>query len=339
MGVFNQLAVKEKLKARVAIDGPTGAGKSWTMLQWATILAGGPMSQGGAPIGVVDTENRSAAYYAASPGQKIARVQPFDPPYEFFHLAQRPPYDPRQLAKLIDAAEDDLGTDGVLCIDSLTHYWTGEGGTLQIVDDKGRGNSFVGWSEGTPAQRMLIDRIIHAPFHVITTMRSKMEYRIDEVQRNGKTTNVPVKIGLAPEQRAGIEYEFTVVADMDLEHTLTVSKTRCDLIDGTVAHAGRSFEVAQTFRDWLGTGVAIVDPDTARALIGMFGQIPEGPARIQAKQMFASKYGSPDRLREDLAAEAADFIATMLPPAPAADQPLEFDPIDMPVDPSDLQEG
>lgn len=242
-------AVKEQLKARVAIDGPTGAGKTWTALQWARIIAG-PEGH----IGLVDTENRSAAYYAPTPGNAVERLNWWDPPYEFGHLPVGPPYDPRELTALIRKAGTELGADGVLVIDSLTHYWSGEGGTRDIVDhaaERARGNSFAGWKEGTPAQRMMLDAIIHAACHVIVTMRSKMEYVLET---NAQGKQQPRKIGMAPEQRAGVEYEFTLVVDMDLEHRLIVSKSRCDAVADAVATQGRSADVAQTFAAWLGTG-------------------------------------------------------------------------------------
>jgi AAA domain-containing protein len=289
-------AVKERLHARVAIDGPTGAGKTFTALQWARILAG-PEGR----IGVVDTENRSAAYYAPTPGVEVDRVRWFDPPYEFGHLPFAPPYDPRELVKIIAAAEPELSRDGVLVIDSLTHFWSGEGGTLDIVDaatERSRSsNKFTsGWKEGTPAQRHLLDTIIHAPFHVVVTMRSKMEYVLEEVVKDGKTISQPRKLGMAPEQRAGVEYEFTVVADMDLEHRLVVSKSRCDVIADVVAPAGRSHEPAQRFAAWLGTGIQRVTAAEAQALTARFDTVTDELARKELKQRFVAEFGRPAEL-------------------------------------------
>lgn len=303
MGVFTQEAVKERLKARIAIDGPTGSGKTWTALQCAAVLT----ELTGAPIGLLDTENRSAAYYAPTPGQDYTRLHPWDPPYKFFHLPQRPPYDPRELGAIIDAAHEDLGEDGVMIIDSLTHYWTGEGGTLDIVDNAAsRGNSFTGWKEGTPAQRFMLDKIIHAPFHVIVTMRSKMEYVLET---DGKGKQVPRKIGMAPEQRAGVEYEFTVVADMDLEHRMVISKSRCDPIADLVLPKGRSAETFITFRDWLGTGVQRVSEGQVRELVNMFAAIGGKEARIKAKQEFVDRFGPAAELLEDRWVEARVWVA------------------------------
>lgn len=338
MGLF-QPAVKERLKARVAIDGPTGSGKSWTALQWARIIAGPD-----GPVGVVDTENRSAAYYAPTPAQLLAgieRVNYWDPPYVFGHLVQTAPYDPRNLARIIDAAGEELGPDGVLVIDSLTHFWNGEGGTLDIVDDAASrsygNNTFGGWKEGTPAQRFMLDRIVHAKCHVIVTMRSKMEYVMKEVQRNGQTYREPTKVGMAPEQRAGVEYEFTVVADMDLEHRLVVSKSRCDDIADVVAPKGRSADVAEAFKDWLGTGVTRVDEAQAAALMAPFDQIADDDHRKHLKYDFVAAFGLPAELLTDKLPVATEWVAeqvakALTPPAAHVDEPVDAGPPD-PADP------
>jgi hypothetical protein len=322
MRLFNQVAVKEQLKARVAIDGPTGSGKTWTALQWASVLC-----EPGCHIGLIDTENRSAAYYAPAPGVEPERINPWDPPYSFFHLPVRPPYDPRDLAKMIDAAPDDLGAGGVLIIDSLTHYWNGEGGTLDIVDNaSSRGNTFTGWKEGTPAQRYMLDRIIHAGCHVIVTMRSKMEYVLMEEVKNGRKITVPTKIGMAPEQRAGVEYEFTVVADMDLEHRLVVSKSRCDVIADAVAPKGRSVEVAQQFAAWLHTGVTRVTSSQAETIAAAFATILDDDERAQTKREFVTEFGLPSELLTDRYDNALAWVTSRLAPADQAAPVVEPDP-------------
>jgi hypothetical protein len=298
-------AVKERLKARVAIDGPTGSGKTYTALMWARILAG----ENGT-VGVVDTENRSAAYYSPSPGEKIERLQYWDAPYEFGHLPWDPPYDPNKLARTIEAAGNELGEDGVLVIDSLSHFWTGEGGTLDVVDNAaGRsGNSFSGWKVGTPVQRNLVDTIVHAKCHVIVTMRSKMEWVVEQVEKNGKSINVPRKIGLAPEQRQGIEYEFTVVCDMDLEHRLAVTKSRCDLIADVVSQPGRAHEPAQAFAKWLYSGVERANEEEVASLLTVIDAVEEDTARKALKIEFAKEWGKPTELLSDQVESAKKWL-------------------------------
>ena len=230
-----QRAVKKQARARVALEGPTGAGKTWNALVWATVL--------GQRIAVVDTERASASLYA--------------PHFEFDVVDFQPPYTPSRLIELIKAA----GAEGydVLVIDSLSHFWEGEGGILDMVDAaaaRARGNSYVAWKEGTPALRHLIDTMLGSPMHVIATMRSKMDYLIEE--RNGRQT--PVKVGMAPVMRNGVEYEFTLVGDLNLEHRLTISKSRCDIVADMSVTKDRIREVAETFAAWLQDGEAVKPP-------------------------------------------------------------------------------
>jgi hypothetical protein len=84
-------------------------------------------------------------------------------------------------------------------------------------------------------------------------MRAKTEYAMADV--NGK--KVPQKVGMAPIQRDGVEYEFTVSGEMDLEHNLIISKTRCsELADAVIKFPGA--QLARTLRDWLETGEPVV---------------------------------------------------------------------------------
>jgi hypothetical protein len=81
-------------------------------------------------------------------------------------------------------------------------------------------------------------------------MRVKTEYILED---NGRGKQVPKKVGLKPEQRAGIEYEFDVVGDMDHENTLVVSKTRCSELSGAVIRKPDA-TFAQTILAWLEDG-------------------------------------------------------------------------------------
>jgi hypothetical protein len=279
-------AAKQQLKARVALCGPTGSGKTWTGLQWATVLADGGR------ICVIDTENSSASYYADR--------------YQFDVYDFQPPYDPTRLVEVIKAAE----TEGyaVVLIDSLSHFWEGEGGTLDIADNAGQrngGNSFAGWKVATPALRHLIDSIRGSRAHVIATMRSKMEYVL-EVGKNGKTT--PRRIGMAPVMRAGVEYEFTAVGDMDLEHRLMVTKSRCEAIADMVAQPGRAGEIAEAFKTWLESGEALADRASVENLVAAFDVIANEGDRKKAKAEFVAEFGKPDQITATRYDDAAKWI-------------------------------
>ena len=234
MSMF-QRAVKRQARARVALEGPTGSGKTWNSLVWATAL--------GQRVALVDTERGSASLYA--------------PHFNFDVVEFQPPYDPARLVEVIKAAVAE--NYDVLVIDSLSHFWEGEGGTLDIVDaaaSRARGNTYAGWKVGTPALRHLVDTMLGCSLHLVVTMRSKMEYVLQEV--NGR--QVPQKVGMAPVMRAGVEYEFTLVGDLDLEHRLTISKSRCDVLADLVAPKDRIREAAERFAAWLNEGEAALPP-------------------------------------------------------------------------------
>jgi hypothetical protein len=225
-----QKATKAKVKARVAIDGPSGAGKTYSALILATVLANG------GKIAVIDTERGSASLYSDKFNFDVLELDTFSPAL---------------YTQAIGAAEQ-AGYD-VIVIDSLSHAWEGEGGALDMVDQKSiqvKGNSYVAWKDVTPLQRRMVDAMLQSPAHIIVTMRSKMDY-IQETDAQGKKT--VRKVGMAPIQRAGMEYEFTIVADMDVDHHISISKSRCDeMADKVAMKPGPDFW--KQFTEWLSTG-------------------------------------------------------------------------------------
>lgn len=302
-----QPAIKSQIKARVALDGPTGSGKTWTALKWATVLAGPDGAKrrddGLARISFVDTERRSASLYA---------------PHFTFDVANfAPPYDVARLLQTLKAAEE---ADYAVCvIDSWSHFWEGEGGVLDEVDAaakrSGGGNSFAGWKHGTPLQRHMVDVILGLDMHVIVTMRSKMEYVLTEYAgKDGKTRSKPEKVGMAPVQRAGVEYEFQVVGDMDLEHRITVSKSRCDVLADRVVQPDRESEAALEFLAWLDDGEPVASHEDVEAVVAALNEIPNEGERTKAKRMFIEFFGMPDTLRASQVDEAREWIASQREP-------------------------
>lgn len=295
MGRFTpQKAVRTGQKARLALAGPSGSGKTWTALEAATVLGG--------PVCVLDTERGSASLYADD--------------FEYDTMDWEPPYDPRELAAVVQEQGAKYGT---VIIDSLSHFWMGEGGTLDVVDAaaaRARGNSYAGWKEGTPTQNDMVTGMLRADCHVIATMRSKTEYVLEE--RGGK--QVPRKLGMAPVQRDGIEYEFTVTADLDIEHTLVVDKTRCRLLAGRAFKLGHTAELAETLRDWLGSAVPFADREVCDLLKARMDAVADDEARMDVKQAFAAKFGRPDRLTVEQAEKADEWLNATLavPDVPAA---------------------
>lgn len=227
-------ATKHQAKLRLAIIGPSGAGKTYTALKVASNL--------GKRIAVIDTERGSASKYADH----------FD-----FDTLDLTDCNPTAYVRAIRAAAE-AGYD-VCVVDSLSHAWNGKGGALELVDEAARrtktGNSFGAWREVTPLHNALVDEIVGSRMHIIATMRSKTEWSQEKDER-GRTQIR--KVGMAPIQRDGIEYEFDVVLDMDQDNTAIVTKTRCPSLTGAVVQKP-GVELAIALTHWLQGAPASTD--------------------------------------------------------------------------------
>ena len=197
-------AVKYAAKGRVALIGPAGSGKSYTMLLLARALAG-PKGR----IAAIDTEHGSLSKYADI----------FD-----FDVIELDSFSPETFVNSLHAAESSCYD--VFCCDSLSHFWVGRDGALEFVDmaAKRSRDNMGGWKEFRPHERLMVDEMISSTCHVICTMRTKTDYQ-EQTDSNGKKKRV--KIGLAPVQRDGLEYEFDLVGYMDEDNTFITDKTRC----------------------------------------------------------------------------------------------------------------
>ena len=219
-------AEKRNAKVRLALAGPGGSGKTYTLLTLATELGG--------PIAVIDTEHGSASKYA-----DIFR-------FDVLELAR---FSPEIIPSAIDiAAKQGYHT---LLIDSLSHFWTGPDGELDQVEQaklRMRDNGWAAWRFVTPKHNRMVDAILQAPLHILVSMRSKTEWIVEQ-DATGKSK--PKKVGLAPVMREGIEYEFDVCGDMDQENTLQITKTRCPTLAGGIfPKPGK--ELADVLKSWLG---------------------------------------------------------------------------------------
>ena len=181
---------------------------------------------------MIDTESGRGELYAKE--------------FDYDVVTMSAPYLPEKYIAAIEAAEA-AGYDNLI-IDSLSHAWAGSGGLLDQqghIADSGKGNSFTAWRTITPKHNALIDKIIGSKCHIIATMRAKTDYIITE--ENGRRE--VKKVGLAPVQRDGLEYEFTVVFDITKDHTLNVSKDSTQLFDGT--YPKLTEDIGRQLNSWL----------------------------------------------------------------------------------------
>lgn len=219
-------ATQDGSYARIALIGPAGSGKTYSALAMAKHL--------GQRVALVDTERGSASKYANE--------------FDFFAV-DPPDHSPRTYIEALKAAEEQ-GFD-VIVLDSLSHAWMGRGGALEQVENnrkRGNDNSFTAWRDVTPQHNALVDAMLSVKAHLVVTLRAKTEYAVEKDEK-GRTSIR--KVGLAPIQRDGLEFEFDVVGDLNLDHDYIISKTRCSVLDGRI-YSKPGYDLAKTILDWLG---------------------------------------------------------------------------------------
>jgi len=248
-------ATKSQAKLRAAVFGPSGAGKTFTSLRVATGLAGG------SPIALIDTERGSASKYADRFTFDVMELED------------------QSIQGYVDAIKQAAQAGyGVLVIDSLSHGWQ----TLleeveKLAKAKYRGNTWSAWSEGTPLQKKLVQAILGFPGHVIATMRSKTEWTTVDDGRGRKT---PQRVGLAPEQGKGVEYEFDLLVEISTDHIANVIKDRTGRFqDKLLDKPGEDF--GQQLAAWLADG----EPAQHTA-----GNVPAAPPAVQRETRPAGSY-------------------------------------------------
>ena len=217
-------ATKQRKKARIAVVGPAGSGKTKTSLMLAKALGG--------KTAVLDSEAGTSNIYANE----------FD--FDVVDLTEEADgintFNPERYVAAIHFLEDN-GYANII-IDSMTHAWSGEGGILEIVDKaaqtKFSGNSYYAWASGTPLHRNFIDAIQQSKANIIATMRTKTEYA-ESSKANGR--KVYEKIGTKTIQRDDTDYEFDFVLRMTVEHVGFVEKSRIGMDGETVRKPDEKF--------------------------------------------------------------------------------------------------
>ena len=192
---------RKQAKIKLALQGSAGSGKTYSSLLLAKGLTGGDFTK----IAIIDTENKSADLYAHLGDYNVVSMDA--------------PYSPERYIEAIELCER-TGME-VILLDSISHCWD----FLLEVHSNMPGNSFANWAKITPRQNTFINKILNSDAHIIATMRVKQDYVLN--QKNGKM--VPEKVGLKAIQRNDLDYEFTIVFDIDTAHSAKATKDRTGL--------------------------------------------------------------------------------------------------------------
>lgn len=220
-------AHRRKAYIKIGVSAPSGGGKTYSALR----LGKGMMeekypnlsdAEHWDKIAIIDTENGSGELYADThiSGVHIG---------EYNVITLGAPFEAEKYINAIELCKDN-GVE-VCIIDSTTHLWSGEGGLLEQQSHvaKRTGNSYTAWRDITPQHNRFVETMLQTPMHIVATMRAKEEYSPEKDEKTGRTT--VRKLGLEPEQRKGMQYEFTMFFEIDAEHTAFGSKDRTGTFD------------------------------------------------------------------------------------------------------------
>ena len=198
-----QKAERRQAVIKLALQGPSGSGKTYSSLLLAFGLVGNWQQ-----ISVIDTENNSSHLYSHLGSFNV--------------LSLSEPFSPERYIEAVETCEK-AGMKAII-IDSISQEWEGNGGIIETHANMA-GNSFTNWNRVTPRHNGFVQKMLQSPCHIVATIRSKQDYVLTD--KNGKM--VPEKVGLKGVTRDGMDYEFTLVFDLDIKHQATSSKDRTGL--------------------------------------------------------------------------------------------------------------
>lgn len=262
-------AKREQIKVPIMITGASGSGKTVSAL----LIAKGivekkfpdmPAEDQWAKIGLIDTEHKRALLYADT---TVAKTEIG----EFLHVDFEPPFTVNRYIEAFEALKE-AGVE-VVIVDSLTHAWSGEGGILEQVETIQKGNpkmQMMAWNRVKPLEKQFLNLVTGSSVYVIGTARSKQAYDMNKT--DGKTQ--VVKMGLKPDQKDSLEYEFAISIRIDQDHIAEATKDNSNLF-GTPFEI--TPEVGQKIYEWSSEGIDLekVKRETIQTINDLKSLTPE----------------------------------------------------------------
>jgi hypothetical protein len=231
-----QKASRKKASIKMTLQGPSGSGKTYSSL-----LLGYGLTNDWSKIAVIDSENQSSELYSNLGCYNVIQLSA--------------PFTPEKYIQAIEAC----GQAGmqVIIIDSISHEWE------YILEAHASlpGNSFTNWQKIGLRHKAFIQSLLSSKAHIIATTRTKQDYVINNL--NGKM--VPEKVGLKAIQREGLDYEFTLVFDLNMKNSATASKDRTGLFFGKPEQK-LSIETGRDILNWCNSGSEITPNDISNTI-------------------------------------------------------------------------
>jgi DNA polymerase III delta prime subunit len=256
-----EIAEREKLKAALAIIGPSGAGKTLGGL----ILAHGMMKakypdleddEVWLKVGLVDTEHERGKIYVNRSDLGVKK---------FRYINFTEPYSPARYDMAVKALKK-AGAE-VVVIDSISHAWEGSGGLLDMQQQAG--GTFSAWNKIKPHIQSFIKTLTQSDIHVISTIRTKIDYVIETSELGKQQIK---KVGLKAIQKDDLEYEFQIVFQTDIDHTTKTSKDNSGMFEGKAFKI--STEMGENIYRWLEEGIDVKEQERIQ-LQGIIDRIQE----------------------------------------------------------------
>ena len=205
-GITIRKAQRSKAWLKIAIDGVSGSGKTYSSLQIGRGIGDDPR------VLLIDTENGSGELYSNL--------------YEYDYIKLEPPYTPAKYVEAIAAAVKN-GND-VIIIDSMTHCWKYILSYKESLDATNPKAGFTNWAKAKALFDEMKQALLQCPAHVIATLRAGSEYAESFDSKGNKKFD---KVGTKPIAEPDLEYEFTLALRIERSHLATATKDRTEKFD------------------------------------------------------------------------------------------------------------
>lgn len=191
-------AIREDVNAIIGLIGSSGSGKTYTAMRLASGIVGEKEK-----FAVIDTESRRSLHYADM--------------FNFDFLELSPPFKPCSYAEAVKVA-DDAGYK-VIIVDSTSHGWAGEGGTLDQQEeelDRMAGDDYrkreackiASWIKPKTGHKKMVQKLLQTKATLILCFRAEEKMGMEKDPKTGKV--IPVSKGWQPICEKNLPYELTI---------------------------------------------------------------------------------------------------------------------------------